>query len=183
MIFIYCIIFLGKMNWLGFYAILFWGIGLLTFIPHFFVIQLLFTNLIKPATSRIRLFFIAGIFISIFISGYFGYSYKQAAAKIRNLNTNDYSELKKSVMTERILGMHFIYHTKFCEYDGWRPPKHAPEAVIGLWFNGGQDPLSGINLEDRINLYKEIYPNKKIKFNCSCAWESKNEYMNDPIWE
>jgi energy-coupling factor transporter transmembrane protein EcfT len=182
-VFIYCIIFLAQMNWLGLFAILFFGLGLLTFIPHYFALQLLWNNLIKPKTSLIKYFFITGVIVSILVSGYFGYQYKIAISEIEQFKDSNYIKLKKSFMTEKILGMHFIYHTRFCEYDGWRPPKHDPSLVIGMWYNKGYDPLSKIRLEKRVNLYKKFYPNRKIKYNCSCAWFYKNDYHNDEIWK
>jgi len=60
--------------------------------------------------------------------------------------------------------MHFIYHTKYCWYDGWRSPKHELILVLGMWLNGRNDPLD-VSLEKRVRLYKEFFPERKIKFN------------------
>ena len=83
---------------------------------------------------------------------------KQASRKITEhlLKRNNY----------KILGMHFIYHTRFCEFDGWRPPKHEPIMVIGMWLNNRLDPLE-VDLKTRLELYKKFFPDKKYKFDCS----------------
>ncbi len=81
-------------------------------------------------------------------------------------------------MTEKILGMHFIYHTEFCEFDGWRPPKHEPLLILGRLFNYNKDPLN-VSLEERIEIYRKVFPENKIKFDCSCAYLYKDSYHND----
>jgi len=85
-------------------------------------------------------------------------------------------------MTEKILGMHFIYHTRFCEFDGWRPPKHEPILVIGMWLNGREEPLK-VDLKKRIELYKKFFPDNKYKFECSCGYMYSENYHNDEIWK
>ncbi len=174
-IFVYCIIFLEHINLLGILLPL-------IYLPHILAIQLIWNHLIKPKTKNIRLFFIIGIAVSISVFGLFGYQYKEAINHIEQLKMSNYSTLEKTFMTEKILGMHFIYHTRFCEYDGWRPPIHDPGLVIGLWLNQRTDPLENISLENRIQLYKKFYPNKKIKQDCSCAWQYSKNYHTDKLW-
>ena len=79
-------------------------------------------------------------------------------------------------MTERILGMHFRYHTRICIFDGWRPPLHDPAMVIGMRLTGDKDPLDGMSLETRLQLYHEVYPSLPVKNHCACSKESK-EYV------
>lgn len=76
-------------------------------------------------------------------------------------------------MVERILGEHYIYHTKFAEYDGFRPPLHDPAIVIGRWLYN--DNRYWFN-QEQINLYRSLYPNNSIHFPCSCALEASEEY-------
>lgn len=85
-------------------------------------------------------------------------------------------------MTEKILGMHFIYHTRYCEFDGWRPPKHEPIIVIGMWLNNRIDPLN-VDLETRLKLYKTFFPDNKYKFDCSCGLQYSNNYHYDDLWK
>ena len=85
-------------------------------------------------------------------------------------------------MTEKILGMHFIYHTRYCEFDGWRPPKHEPILIIGMWLNRRIDPLN-VDLKTRLLLYKKFFPNNKYKFECSCAISHRQDYNNDNLWK
>ncbi len=85
-------------------------------------------------------------------------------------------------MTEKILGMHFIYHTRICEYDGWRPPKHEPILVIGMWLNDREDPLN-VPLKTRLLLYEKFFSNNNYKFDCSYAIQYNNVYLNDVFWK
>jgi len=86
-------------------------------------------------------------------------------------------------MTEKIIGMHFIYHTRIeMIYDGWRPPKHEPILVIGMWLNHGVEQLK-VNLKKRLTLYKKYFTEKQYKFNCSCGIMYSSDYHNDQIWK
>jgi hypothetical protein len=49
---------------------------------------------------------------------------------------------------------------------------------MGLWLNKRYDPLK-IDLEKRIELYKKVFPENKIKFDCSCAISYSRTYHND----
>ncbi len=181
-IFIYCIIFLERATIAGIFAILLFGLGLLIYIPHFFSIQLIWRNLIKPVTKKTRLFFILGFLLPVIISVFIGIEYSKQIKNFENFKAANYEKLEKGFLTEKILGMHFIYHTRLCTYDGWRPPKHEPILIMGMWFNNRIDPLD-IGLKERVKLYKSFYPKRKIKYDCSCAWEYKNNYHNDKLWD
>lgn len=140
------------MNFFGVLMILI-GIGLLTFIPHFFIIQIIWKNLIKPPSKISKHSFLTAIFLCIGAVFLIGEEYKKAIQAIEEFKESNYTQLERSFMTEKVLGMHFIYHTKFCEYDGWRPPKHEPILVIGLWLNNREYPLN-VDLETRLQLFK-----------------------------
>ena len=87
-------------------------------------------------------------------------------------------------MTERILGMHFRYHTRICIFDGWRPPLHDPAMVIGMRLTGDKDPLDGMSLESRVVLYHTVYPSHPVKADCACSIESDNNgYFDDDLWK
>ena len=174
---IYCIIFLWQVQVLSI-ILIFYGVGILTFIPYFFATQALWQNLVKPKMKLFRISFLIGIFASVSIAGYFGYEYKKAITEISRFQLSGFNQLEKSYMTEKILGMHFIYHTRFCEYDGWRPPIHEPALIMGMWLNNNYDPLY-ISLEKRIEFYKKFYPGEKIKFECSCAYSYSSDYFED----
>jgi len=178
-LFIYCILFLEHMNLLGLITIIF-GVGLVVFIPHFFAIQLLWMNIYKPVKKSVRYFFLSGVFVCMGISLFIGLEYKKALEQMNDFVKSDYQVLEKNFMTEKILGMHFIYHTRFCEYDGWRPPIHEPILIIGMWLNNRYDPLN-ITLKRRVELYKRFFPENQIKFNCSCAINYSENYHNDSL--
>jgi hypothetical protein len=180
-VFIYCVIFLEHMNLLGLVMIIV-GLGLATFIPHFFIAQLIWKNLIKPTVMTSRSYFLAAIILCIGTVLYIGQDYKKAINSIEKFKESGYTELDKTFMTEKILGMHFIYHTRFCEFDGWRPPKHEPIMIIGMWLNKRIDPLS-VDLKTRLELYKKFFPENKYKFGCSCGIEYRQDYHKDKLWK
>jgi hypothetical protein len=178
-LFLYCAIFLAHMNFFGLMMILM-GIGLLTFVPHFLAIQLFWKSIVKPISKAIKHSFLVGVVICLFATFFIGYRYNQAIAEFRNAELTNFENIEKSFLNEKILGMHFIYHTKFCEFDGWRPPIHEPILVLGMWMNGGVDPLN-LSLEERVELYKTHYPENKIKFDCSCARAYSEVYHSDVL--
>jgi len=187
--FIYLVIFLSSMNVFGLMLILV-GIGLLAFIPHFFIGQLIRNYLLKPKHPMQKKLFVSGFTFSILLMLFSGITYYRSANKIIEAQQKSFSSIEKNFMTEKILGMHFIYHTRYCFYDGWRPPKHEPLMVMGMWLNGyspmgnglNADPLH-IDLEERIALYKRVYPENKIKFDCACSYKNHLSYHRDTIWQ
>jgi hypothetical protein len=179
-IFIYCIIFLEHINFLGLFMVII-GIGLVILIPPFFVIQLIYKNVINPIIPNARYYFLAATAVCIGAIMYIGQDYRKAIDSIEKFEESNYTVLDKNFMTEKILGMHFIYHTRFCEYDGWRPPKHEPILVIGMWLNNRIDPLN-VDLETRLALYKKFFPNNKYKFDCSCGIMYSDTYHQDALW-
>lgn len=186
-IFVYCVIFLGHMNLLWLFAILIFGLGLIAYLPYFFVIQLLYKYLFSYKNKLTKVLFCGGILTCLSAAFCFGEQYKQALSAMDNFTKSNYTSLERSFMTEKILGMYFKYHTQICEYDGWRPPLHEPALVIGQWFNGRRDPLNPgeeyiINLKKRIQLYKKFFPEKKVKLNCSCAAAYSDDYHNDLLF-
>jgi hypothetical protein len=186
-IFIYCIIFLEHINILGLFAILI-VVGLTTFIPHFFAIQLFYKLLISSNNKITKVLFSLGVLTFLTTSIFFGIQYRQAIKSIDLFKKSKFTSLDKTFMTEKILGMYFKYHTQICEFDGWRPPLHDPALVIGQWFNGRLDPMSLDNktrfdLRQRILLYKKFFPDKKVKYECSCAIEYSSAYHKDELFK
>lgn len=181
-VFSYCILFLEYMNIIGFYLIIV-GIGIVTFIPHFFLLQIVWKNLIKPVSKTSRYSFLLAIFICLGIVKYIGVEYQNAIEDIKKFEECDFQELNKNFMTEKILGMHFKYHTRIeMIYDGWRPPMHEPIMVIGMWLNNRLDPLD-IDLKKRLELYKKQFPENRYKYDCSCAMEYSQNYHADNLWK
>ena len=180
-VFVYCIVFLEHINLLGLLATLI-VIGIITYIPHFFAFQLIWIHIINPISRTARNSFAAGILVCIIVAMFVGKMYSDAIAEVERCQDSNFQILERTFMTEKILGMHFIYHTRICEYDGWRPPKHEPLLILGMWLNHRRDPMH-VDLDDRIELYKKFFPENKIKFNCSCAVEYSNSYHGDEIWK
>ena len=181
-ILVYCLLFIGRWNSLSIPLILVVGIGFSIVAPQFLLLQLLWKYIVKPVSGKARSFFLLGFIPCVLVTIYAAQSYKSAAIKLRETQAIGFEEIERGFMTEKILGMHFIYHTEICEYDGWRPPKHEPLLVIGMFFYGG-DPLD-IELEERMKIYKKVYPKNRIKFNCSCTWlGDERSYHNSPFFK
>lgn len=186
----YFIYFLLEMSAFGFLAIIV-GIGLLAYIPHFLLGQLIRNYWVKPRSALNKKLFLTGLFASLLLMVYSGISYRVAASEIEAKIDQDFSNVSHNFMTEKIIGMHFIYHTRYCPYDGWRPPKHEPLLVMGLWLNGYSplgytrrgDPLGSFDLKKRMALYQQTFPEKPIKFDCACSWEDHWAYHSDEIWQ
>jgi len=181
-LFVYCIIFLAQMNYLALIMLLAFGLGLITFIPHFFALQLLWKSFIKQPSKTGRRFFLLGILIPIIICICSSIQYQKGVQDMEAFQNSGFTLLNKTYMTERLLGVGVIYHTEFCEYDGWRPPKHDPFFNIGYWLNGSRYPIR-LGLKDRVQYYKQFFPNKTVKFNCSCAYNYKEDYHQDKLWD
>ena len=181
LLFLYCVIFLETFNLYGF-LLLFLGIGWLIYIPHYFLIQLFWKHIYKPAYANTRYYFLSAILVGGIFVWFVQVEYQKAVLAIEAFQNSKYQKLETGFLTEKILGMHLLYHTRICVYDGWRPPIHEPLLVIGLWLNQRKDPLN-IDLQTRLNLYKSFFPDHPVQRNCSCAIQHQAFYWNDPIWE
>lgn len=186
-VFTYCIIFLNEFNYFGFTMILLFGLGIVVYIPHFFILQLLIKDLVLQKDNLARLLFVLGMgsFLTLVLS--FNLQYKKAMVDIAAFKKSGFTKLEQSFMTEKIVGMYFKYHTEICIYDGWRPPLHDPALIIGQWFNGKQDPLTDsmperYNLSRRIELYQKFFPDESVKVSCSCALQYSGDYHSDALF-
>ena len=177
-VFIYCFIFLISVQLIGFVAILFFGLGLLVYIPNFFIIQIIRYGFVKLNSSAGRRAFIVGTILAFSLLPISAVLVHNGLEDIEHFEKSKFTELNTTYMTERILGMGFIYHVRFCEFDGWRPPKHDPLLNMGLWLNGNKYPLT-TSLGRRKDLYKKFFPGRPVKFECSCADEYKEDYFKD----
>ncbi len=177
-VFAYCAAFL---NWLVLPAlllILLFGLGLLVFVPYYFIVQLCLSGLVHPPTATGRWCFAGGLGLGLAIFGLSAGLYGRALDDIAAFERSGYTELKQTFMTEKILGMGILYHVQFCEFDGWRPPLHEPLLNMGYWLHGSEDPLK-VSLERRRTLYQEFFPGQPIKLACSCAIEESERYHTD----
>lgn len=177
---IYMIVFL-ELNHLFGFILIFVGVGVVFFLPHFFIYQLIRMYFIEPFSVLQRKIFLSAILLCLMLMGYAGVLYNKALADVNDFKTGGYNELNQTFMNEKILGMHFIYHTRICIYDGWRPPIHEPLLIMGLWLNGRKDPLA-VDLKTRLNLYKRFFPDNPYKYECSCAIEESKTYHQDQLW-
>ncbi|HMN05235.1 MAG TPA: hypothetical protein PKD45_05870 [Flavobacteriales bacterium] len=178
---LYCIIFLEQMNLIG-PLLIPAGLGLAVFIPHFLLLQLLWRNVIKPRTTGSTVPFMVALLLCAGAVAYVGHAYRNGLQAMERFKASGYQELDRTFMTEKMLGMHLIYHTRFCEYDGWRPPKHEPILVMGMWLNDRRDPLH-VDLRTRLALYKHFFPERRYKFDCSCGYQYRQDYHRDDLWK
>ena len=147
-------------------------------VPLWFLLLLVWRNLIKPATKGICLWYVVGMLLWVLLALGAGKVYRASCAAYDRGEVPD-----SNPMTEHIAGMHFLYHTSFCIYDGWRPPLHDPAMVLGMRLNKGRDPLRGMELKDRVALYHSMYPDRPVKSRCACCRESeRNGYFTDTLW-
>lgn len=114
---LYCIIFLEQMNLIG-PLLIPAGLGLAVFIPHFLLLQLLWRNVIKPRTTGSTVPFMVALLLCAGAVAYVGHAYRNGLQAMERFKASGYQELDRTFMTEKMLGMHLIYHTRFCEYDG-----------------------------------------------------------------
>lgn len=150
--------------------------------PFFFIAQIFWFLLLKKEFIVAKMSFLLALFVCVWLGRYAGIEYKKAMEAIEKAESSHYETIERTFMTEKIVGMHFKYHTRFCEYDGWRPPLHEPMLIMGLWLNGMNDPLK-MELKERLELYKKLFPNEPYKMNCSCAMEESKRYHNDPLFK
>ena len=150
--------------------------------PFFFIAQILWFLLLKKEFIVAKMSFLLALSLCVWLGRYAGIEYKKAMEAIEKAESSHYETVEHTFMTEKIVGMHFKYHTRFCEYDGWRPPLHEPMLIVGLWLNGMNDPLE-MELKERLELYKKLFPNEPYKMNCSCAMQESKTYHNDPLFK
>jgi len=179
--YIYCIVFLAHMNLWG-VLMFFTGVPVLTFVPHFFAVQIWYKLFLKEGSKMMRKAFLVGSVGCMIGVLAIGFMYASALDDMEDFEQSNYSELKPHFFNEKILGMHLIYHTKFCEYDGWRPPVHEPLLVLGMWMNGGEWGIN-ISLEKRVALYQKFFPDKPVHLECSCAKMYSSTYHNDELFK
>lgn len=151
--------------------------------PFYFYIAHLLGRVIHECfatgTPKIKIAFFVPVMIGICVLFGAGLRFHKSAEIIENSAAENYESLPKNFMTEHIVGMHFKYYSEICLYDGWRPPVHEPLFVVGLWMNGMKDPLAHLSLEERLSLYKKLFPDKPYKMDCGCG----DHYASDELWD
>lgn len=167
-----------------YYTIFMCGMGFICSV--LLMIELVFLLFVASRSRTVRRVALVSLLLfAIVPSTLFAWSFRNAAADLEEARQNDFATVKDNYMTERIVGMHFLYHTRFCPYDGWRPPLHDPAMVIGLCcynFSGHCEPLSDLTLEERVQLYAQLYPDRPLVYCRACSRQSRaNGYFFDPL--
>ncbi|MFZ1681891.1 MAG: hypothetical protein WAT70_12805, partial [Rhizobiaceae bacterium] len=205
---LYCILFIWEWNLLALPVTLVRPVAILAYVPHFFLIQivvLVFSRrrLIDRAYFKVAL--LSGAAFALVMAAWFTVNARTVFHALR-CGPEAASAIKRSYMTERMLGISWKYHLSFCAYDGWRPPLHDPALVSALWLNvliepalrsaGLEDSCEGeqwpgfvftdvrqrYSLERAIIIYQHVFPDHPLRENCSCAKEESATYLNDPLW-
>lgn len=148
---------------------------------YFYIVHLLgrvINECFATGMRRIKIAFFVPVIVGICVTICAGVKFFEAASIINHTDEEHYETLPKDFMTEHIIGMRFKYHTEICLYDGWRPPVHEPLLVVGLWMNGMRDPLRQLTLEERLQLYQNLFPDKPYKVDCGCG----ENYNTDELW-
>ena len=162
------------------YWCLFLGVWVLLMpVPVWFLLLLVWRNAVHSVSNGVRMWYVAGMLLCVLFAAVCGVAYRMSCRAYQENRVPD-----GNPMTERIAGMHFLYHTRICIYDGWRPPLHDPAMVLGKCLNLGFDPLCGMELEERVALYHSMYPDRPVTAKCACCRESeRNGYFSDPLWK
>lgn len=154
------------------------GWVLLMPVPVWFLFLLVWRNAVRPVAKGIRVWYAVGVLLCVLFAAGCGTAYRFSCKAYDEGRVPD-----GNPMTERIAGMHFLYHTRFCIFDGWRPPLHDPAMVLGMRLNGGRDPLCGMDLGERVAQYHSMYPDRPVLARCACSRESeRNGYFSDLLW-
>ena len=178
---LYCILF---MEWASLFALALipvFGIGILIAVPQYFGFLLLRNQWKQPGVTANRMAFFFSFALCLLTSVLVGWQFQIEGQRIHIALQENTPLERKSILTEKILGMHFIYHTQIDYYDGWRPPIHDPLVVIGYNLNQRKDLLK-LELKERIALYRKVFPSRPIKMKCSCARAYRSNYFEDPLW-
>lgn len=182
-VWLYCTLFLGEMHLLMLITLWIQPLTLLTWLPLFLFAQCFWQGLIKsPHPRRVLGFSVGATLCLVFcIRAYSWYGYHASALRV-GMMTNDFEGIKRDYMSEKIIGIGFLYHLKFCIYDGWRPPLHEPLLVVGYWLHRDGDPLRGMPLRRRIALYQSLFPETPLPYPCPCALSYSEQYFRDSLW-
>lgn len=151
------------------------GIGFFGLAPLIFLIQICY-RFFRDKTFFGQISFMGGVALLFTFQLYFTLQYKSIGNDIeqiplaqRNISTLA-TYLPRNYMSERLAGTHFRYHTSYCPYDGWRPPLHDPFLVVSRWFFPNVDAsLHFLQLEERIDLYRKMFPDRNAYADCYCA--------------
>ncbi|MBX2980933.1 MAG: hypothetical protein KF905_16720 [Flavobacteriales bacterium] len=204
---VYCIMFLGMMNWWAPFIMWIKPLAILGYLPHFLLVQILFNLYDLRNDRKVRRSFVVGVSgcvaFALAMAIWFNRNYESVQAAIDDPRTKS-GNVSACYMTERMLGMHFKYHMSFCMWDGWRPPIHAPSIVVAAWLNSPfidtqaadgflwtflnmsaapfKDHMTKSDLERRVDAYSRVFPDRPIRQKCPCAAEYGKVYLNDPLW-
>ncbi len=198
---VYCILFIGLMNLGALLGLLGHPILLLLYLPHFLLWQILIHRRRTPDPSARRAFRSGiALCLTVAIGAGIWFRVEHPSVEAALSDPERSSSIRPSYMTERMLGMHFKYHTALNLFDGWRPPLHDPLIVTAIWLNyplmdsptarefrrtllrgGGPFFVMGPwRIDKRIAVYKRVFPGRPIRQSCSCAKEYGEVYANDP---
>ncbi len=205
---LYCILFIWEWNIWALPVTLIRPVAILAYVPHFFLMQIIVILISRRRLLHLTYFKVAlvtGVLVTVDLAAWFNSNVRSVSYALR-CTPEASSSIMPSYMTERMLGMHWKYHMSFCAYDGWRPPLHDPALVVAAWMNILVAPLldekdyvvpcknvpwndfvpvhkyDGHGNEKAIIVYKQVFPGRPIREDCSCAAEESSTYQNDPLW-
>lgn len=150
--------------------------GFLPLIVPLCSIFILIYKSLQLSTYSARLMFYSGLIVPVIILLVNACLYMSAYHRINS------GRMQHHYWEEKIVGMHFKYHTRMCLYDGWRPPMHEPMLVIFNRVFG--DPLKKLSLYERIKFYKKEFPTQPIRVECTCSEiPDAKTYLKDAIFD
>ncbi|MBL7909883.1 MAG: hypothetical protein JNJ41_02365 [Bacteroidia bacterium] len=152
-----------------------WFYPLFVITPFFILYQLVL--IFKSLNRKLKVVFISSSLFLLVIGIALTYQMNTIFIKIA-ASTHVENDLKtmqenpvNSYLIELILGAHIKYHTELdVIFDGYRPPYHNPILILSnkilfpyLHF------AKNTKLYYRQDLYKKLYPNNSLTFNCKCG--------------
>lgn len=113
--------------------------------------------------------------------------YQDIASRIAKYNNGEdltsivtKENLSGEPLFEKLLGIHIKYHTRYCEYDGRRPPIHDPFLVFFLRTGTYPTVLANLRFAERVEQYRTYYGEYQEECNCAywrdegLYWESRS---------
>lgn len=182
----YCLVFMGWGTLLVSTIIGFLLFPLLAWVPVLFGVQIFWRFAGNPLPGA-RLVGLVGCLALVPMQLWFYQQYREIEEMATRLQENHRlttvnlaQVLPRSYVAERMVGMHFRYHTRFEELDGWRPPLHDPFLDVCYRLRDFKDPLAkGSGEVNRVALYRLMFPSRPLKPDCVCAHSRDGEsYRN-----
>lgn len=180
-IWLYCAVFLEGWPLFALPLVFFYGLGPLLLVPYYFLFYLSVKRVAGAPDGTSRWAFAGGIGLALVVAGFGVSRYKTAEQQLTLAARTNYVDFEPTWMTEKVVGLGLVYHTEITGYDGWRPPLHEPLVNLGYWWGGRVLP-GPVDVVERLNLYRRLFPESEPKKACACAVQESGHYHEEWVW-